>query len=490
MRLESITKKAVIITLSTVFILSLPVLNFAQQTTQAPSQENLLKEMELLEKSEKVEKKEGTGFGHDLIKNFHGSIRLRASQHMKDPPEREGADMRNTFGNILGKFTDKVGKNNWDLNIGIWTEFGNERNTYSGTRFHEWWQDTERRRRFLEVHELFLNITGTNYNAIIGKKTITNGISTLFVPADRMRPQDLNDPMDPKDLNLWQARVDYYLENFTLTGAFLPVYQENKVPSETSRWMGERRKGDPTEADFYDVGNLGMESDKPKISDTNFGYFFRAKTTYKGWDLFFSYYHGPNPYYVIREEERATSVPGVTKKVRIKEVVKVDDYACGFSTTYKKWEFHGEAVFNYAYDGKDDNYIHHLLGVTYTIDDWAKNVGLEKIDITVEHAYETITKRQSAENYVSSSKKSRLGRNDVFSRINFEYSDRLTFQFGYNFTLRKGESGRFQKYLAKYKIRDGVISKLSLEIFGGESESLYGRWRRNDRAVFELEYSF
>lgn len=432
----------------------------------------------------------GEGFAAQLVKNFHGSVRLRGMQYTQNPPDRPNVDERNTFGNVLAKFTNKTGGKSWDLNVGGWLEYGNEENTYSGTFTNEFAQDTDRRRRILEINELFLNFSGTNYNAVLGRKTITNGISTLFMPADRMRPQDLNDPMDPKDLNLWQARFDYYLGNHNLTALFLPVYQENKVPSETSRWMGEKKSGDTVEADIYDAGNAGMENDRAKITDNNFGYLLRWKGTVNGWDLFASYYHGPNPYYVVREERVATGVPGQTKPIRYKEVIKTDTIATGFSTSYEKWEFHGEATYTNAYDRKDDNYINYVAGFTYTIDDWAKKIFLEKIDITLEYANEIITNFQNAETYVASSKKSRLGKNDILSRVNLEYNDKLSFQFLCNFSLTRGEEGRYQKLMAKYKIRDGLISKLSLEFFGGQNDSLYGRWSRNDRVTLEIEYSF
>jgi len=425
-----------------------------------------------------------------LKKNLHGSIRLRAFHYFQNAAERDGADTRKDYATALVKFTDKVKVKNWDFNIGGWLEFGNEENTYAETFFNQAFPDWERRRHLLEINELFANYAAADYNVILGKKAVTNGLSTLFSPSDRLRPQDLNDPMDPKDLNRWQARLDYFIDAATLSAVFLPVYQDNKGPSDSSRWIGEKKQGDAIEADVYDANNANMQEDRPKITDNNFGYFLRGKTTYKGWDLFASYYHGPNPFYVVREEQRPGPIPGTTQPVRIKEIIKVDTWATGFSTTHEKWEFHGEALYNYSYSGKDDSYFSYVGGATYTIDDWAKKVGLEKIDITVEYANEIVTNFQNAEGYVSSSKKSRLGRNDILSRVNLEYNDKLSFQFLSNFTLTYGAEGRYQKFLTKYKFRDGLIGKLGLEIFGGQPDSLYGRWYRNDRVIAELEYSF
>ncbi|MDA8125268.1 MAG: hypothetical protein M0009_08790 [Deltaproteobacteria bacterium] len=428
------------------------------------------------------------GYGDQLVKNLHGSLLFRGMQYLRAPQEREGADMGLSFGNVLAKFTDKIGGRNWDVNFGGWAEFGNETNTYAGTFLDQFIQDTDRRRRIVELNELFLNwAPSASLNLVAGKKTLTNGISTLFIPSDRMRPQDMNDPMNPKDLNRFQVRADYYRDATTFTAVFLPFYQEQKLPSETSRWMGQRNATDtPDSADIYNASNLNMENDRAKLTDTNFGYFGRVKTTYRGWDFFASYYHGPNPYYVVREEQR----PGSIEPLKIKEIIKVDTVAAGFSTTKGAWEFHGEALVNRSYEAKDDHYFSYVGGFTYTFDDFAKRLNLEKIDVTVEYANEVILARQSAEGYTSSSKKSRAGRNDIFSRVNLEYSDKLSFQFLSNFILTESETGRFQKFLAKYKLRDGLLSSLSLETFGGNDNGTYGRWTRNDRFILELEYSY
>jgi hypothetical protein len=178
------------------------------------------------------------------------------------------------------------------------------------------------------------------------------------------------------------------------------------------------------------------------------------------------------------------------KKVRIKETVKVGNYAAGFSTTYKKWEFHGEALYNFSYDGKDDNYVSYLGGATYTIDELAKKIWLEQIDLTVEYGGEIITREQDAPNYTQSSRKTRLGKNDLYCRANFKYNEDLSVEYVSNFELEENESGRYQKVQSKYRLRDGLIWKVAVEFFNGSDNSYYGRWYRNDRILTEIEYSF
>lgn len=418
-----------------------------------------------------------------LVKHITGSLRLRGMYFLHDAEERENADTNNFMGESQLKFSEWVGGQKWRVNISGWAEAGSQKDTYAGV-FNSL-QDDDRRRKYLEVNELYLTLSQTDYNVTVGKKIFTNGLATLYSPADRLRPRDLNDPLDPNDLGIWQARFDYFYNQATITAAVLPVFQANKPPSETSRWMGSRRDNDTRDFDFYeDSSSQGIEEDRANIAAKNIGYFARYKNTYRGWDLFFSFYHGPNLYYVLREEDRGGNT------VKIKETVKVGNYATGFSTTYKKWEFHGEALLNYSYDGKDDQYVSGLGGTTYTIDSLAKKVGLEQIDLTLEYGGEFIIKKQDAPGYIQSSRKTRLGKNDIYSRINFKYNENLSFEYVANFELDSNERGHYQKFQTKYRLRDGLIWKTALELFNGDDNSYYGRWYRNDRVIMELEYSF
>jgi sulfur carrier protein ThiS len=438
-----------------------------------------LKDIDKAATREEVKK---DGISDQLAAHLAGSFRLRAMYFFRNPEERDDADMNNVMGEALLKFSDWVGGEKWRVDVSGWGEAGTQKDTYAGVFYSM--QDDDRRRKYIEVNEIYFTLNQADYNVTLGRKIFANGLSTIYSPSDRLRPRDGNDPLDQKELGIWQARLDYFLNQATITAAVLPVFQANKGPSDTSRWMGSKKDNDNRDFDFHDTSGNQIEEDRANIAAKNIGYFARYKNTYKGWDLFFSFYHGPNLYYVLREEDRGGT------RVKIKESVKVGNYAAGFSTTYKKWEFHGEALLNYSYDGKDDQYVSGLGGATYTIDDLAKKVGLEQIDVTVEYGGEFILKAQYAEGYVQSSRKTRLGRNDIYGRVNFKYSEDLSFEYVANFELSASEGGYYQKIQSKYRLRDGLIWKAALEFFNGDDNSYYGRWYRNDRVVMELEYSF
>ena len=412
-------------------------------------------------------------------KNLEGSIQLRGHVFYREPEDREGLDKRDPVGEALLRFKTWTGNDTLRLDFSGWLEAGNQQDTYEG--IFRWPQDKDRQRHYLEFNELYLTLFQDDYDVTIGKKIFQNGISTLFSPADRYRPTDSNDPLDPKDFGMWQTKIDYYIKKFTITAVIFPIFNTGKQPSEHSRWSGDTGDYDNYE-EGADTSGEKAEDDFPSISINSVSYFARAKTTFRGWDLFTSAYHGLNPYYVLREEARGSET------VTIKENVKVGNYAAGFSTDYKKWEFHGEGLFNFSYDGKDDNYINFVGGFTYTIDELAKKIFLEKIDVTIEYAGEVVTKEQYADDYTRSSRKSRLGRNNIFTRINFKYNEDLSFQYISDFEF--DPSGRYNRIQSKYKIRQGLELTIATEFFNGKDDSYYGRWERNDRLITALKYSF
>ncbi len=428
--------------------------------------------------AEAVEKKDDKFKYLTMIgKNLEGSLRLRGHVFFREPEDREELDKHNPVGEALLRFKTWTGNDTLRLDCAGWLEAGTQEDTYDG--ISQWPRDTDRQRTYMEVNELYLSFFQDTYDVTVGKKIFKNGISTLFSPADRYRFSDANDPLDPKDFGMWQTKLDYYYDKYTFTAAIFPIFSTGKSPSGHSRWSGT--SGD---FDVYEDDTSGkeIEDDYPAISMNSVGYFSRAKTTLKGWDLFFSAYHGLNPYYVQREEKRGS------KTVIIKENIKVGNYAAGFSTAYKKWEFHGESLFNFSYDGKDDHYISMVGGFTYTIDELAKKIFMEKIDVTIEYAAEVITKKQHAEGYTQSSRKGRLGHNNIFTRVNFKYNEDLSFQYISDFEFRP--AGRYNRIQSEYKVMQGLIWTTALEFFNGKDDSYYGRWTRNDRLIMELKYSF
>ncbi len=443
-------------------------------------EEDLLSELNAEE--DQTEKK---GFFKSLAKNLNGDVRLRFHHFWYKPDYREGIDKKFNVTEIRLKFSSYSTIGDLRLDFSGWVEAGAQDDTYAG--ISKVFQDKDRERRYVELSEIYLTYSMSDADLTIGKKIFKNGLSTLYSPADRHMVKDLNDPMDTKDFGLWQVKLDYYWGDYSFTCAILPVFQNSKSPSIYSRWTSSVSDEDEeSDSDFY---SLEDDKDKSEVKDRdpgiklrNIAYFVKAKGTIRGWDLFLSMYQGLNPYYVLKEEKVGQ------KTYYIKKNIFIGEYAGGFSTTYKKWEFHGELLYNHSYDTKDDNYFNYVIGATYTIDDWLKKLHLKKMVITVEYAGETVIHEQSAKNYTKSSQETRAGRNDIFSHIRLDVSDDLIFKYESNFELPK--KGRVNKFVSEYKFKSGLKWRTGLEFFYGKKRSYYGRWRKNDRIITEFIYPF
>ncbi|MCP4163218.1 MAG: hypothetical protein GY760_24410 [Deltaproteobacteria bacterium] len=447
---------------------------------KSDSDEDLFDSMDSNEKKEK----KSLNLLKKLWDNLEGSFRVRYNYFPKHAKDREGLDDNLHVGEALFEFSTWTGSDKIQLHTTCWIEAGTQEDSYQGGA--RWFQDNEYYRRYFECNELYFLFLLSDFDVTLGKKLFNNGISTLYSPSDRFRPSDVHDPLDQKQFGIWQTKVDYYIGDDTLTLAAFPVNTEKKVPAPGSRWWGE--------TDEEGSGSSPYDTAENRSPDIEFKYidcFVKYKTTISGWDLFVSMNTGPNPYEVLKEEGSTT----VRKKIRIATI------AGGFSTTSGSLEIHGESLFNYSEGGKDDDYISSVFGITYTIEDWAKYLLMEKIILTIEYGWEEITHKQSADNYTESSSSGRAGQNDLFSKLHLKYNEDLTFDYYANFEFdSKSWMNHFE---AKYKIIDGLTLSVAYQVFAyydsgdgddGESSNFnsisYKEWDNNDRIITYLKYKF
>jgi hypothetical protein len=334
----------------------------------------------------------------------------------------------------------------------------------------------------------------------------------------------LNDPLDPRDFGLWQAKLDFYMGDTSFTAAILPFFQPCKIPSVRSPWVAGALTADlpdfvlnfngempfssffellPGSFDgfveavyfFWDIflDNLKFLNvvedrvvryveDLPGSRPGDTGWFGRTKTSLGEWDLFVSAYQGPGFYPVLKWRDRGPFVD------IIMEYPDVFNLGAGFSTTWKALEFHGEALYNRSSHRRDDSYVNYVGGMTYLENRIAKKLHLDEIAVTLEYAGEKILSEQDNPQYLVSSRYARLGRDDIFASLRLGITDDLSLHYLADLVL--WDRSRFHRMGASYRIRPGLVLGVSLELFEGDGMSYFGRWRKNDRLVTMLKWSF
>ncbi len=458
--------------------------------------EDLFKEMEAEIKVEKTvvkpKKKPKPSFFRKWIKNSENKFSVRSMHHYKKPTDREGLDRRNHYAETKLQFKSNAKFRDTTFYGFVWGEYGNQKDTYQGGTL--FMADRKRYRHFWELSEAYAVHGLESVDFTAGKKVFKMGTSTvLYSPSDRITPKDLNDPIYPRELGLWLSSLDYYVDASTFTLALFPYFIPSKSSASSSRWSGTGDSDSSGDNQFRDVnsvvGKLNVQEEFPGFAFKNFQGVLRFKTTVLGWDFFVASFHGFNALPVLKKYEERDPILGiVTKTTYTKQYVPVGNHSFGFSTTFGKFEFHGEGLYQYAYAGKDDHYFDYDGGITYTIDDWAKAFFLDQIDWTVDYAGEETTRYQDYPNYAQSSKDARAAKNNLISRVVLKYDEDLRFFYAQNLDFDEG--GKMFAGGLEYKLTAGLILKLHTEFFKGTSRSYYGQWRENSRFVSNLEYSF
>lgn len=421
----------------------------------------------------------------DLLDNSNFKLSLRYMSQYENTTSRKGLDNKSQFVDGRLNFDTRLKRGINLLSLAMWFEYGNQEDTYKG--IGDFPEDRDDHRRIVEFSEFNWVGSWDALDLTIGKKVFKMGISTLYSPSDRISPKDLNDPFNPKELGTWLSQIDIFKGNTTYTLAVIPFFTPLKRPHTSSRWSGAGDSSNSIESLI--PNNLPLATSGVPLTTSveefpvrtlkNVQALLRVKTTVKGWDFFLAAFHGPNFFPVLAQES--------ANKFRT-EQVRVGNYSTGFSTTYKKFEFHAEALYQLAYAGKDDNYINFVFGSTLTMDEWVKHIGLEQIDFTVEFSKEEITAKQTHSGFTASSEESRIARDLVYTRAIFKYSENLKLAAAFNFDF--DERGHFETAGFEYKVRPGLILKMHTEFYNGKKDTHYGQFRENDRLVTTLEYSF
>jgi hypothetical protein len=478
----------------------------------------------------------------ECIENFHGKLELSSAYYWA------GAEHQDWLGVGRLKLSTSQPVAGWNVAANAWIEAGNQDDTWAGV--NEWPQDDDRRRRYLEINELYATRSAGPYDLTFGRKLLPNGVSTLWSPADRYDAWDLNDPVDNRRMGTWQARVDRYFGDTTLTAVLLPVYQDHKVPSPQSRWYGNafdydfRYEAMRPAQQFPNLGAaLALVPEKlvawmnarglsidllqidpetaqlrrtrtvPAVTWRNLGTLLRAKTTYSGFDLYSSFSYSYSPYPVLRVSSSSSQDVLAAARLRLNVTplnasiaagfstsltatrleletapVRYASAAAGFSTTHGRWEFHGEAVQNQAEAGRDDSYLNYAVGTIVSIDELAHALGCQGLNLVAEYFGEWETRSQNAVGYILSSREMRIGQRDIAAAAELKVNEDWSLRAAGHFELRR--EGRFYRLDVRKRLAAALFLTCRAEVFSGPKESYYGLWRDNDRAIVALEYSF
>jgi len=404
---------------------------------------------------------------------FEISLYLKSTFYSATPRQDVGSvdsssfhqDVRVTLGNKLNLSSSE------SLTFSGWFEGSNRKNVYNDIGDTLDFQSSKR--NYFNLNELYYTQSNKNYDVQFGKKVVKVGKGIIYSPTDSISATDVTIPTSPLFLGNIILSLDYYIGNWTLSTIFFPVIVPNKSPTQNSRWTT-----------LYSDLDYNLDQEFPSgFSAKTKQIFVKLEGTYWGTDWMFSFFNGPNSNPVIRNDIVVNgNVPEFTL---VQEYIPITFISMGFSTTYKGLEIHGEILNQNAEDGKDDSFTAIMIGGRYTLDRVPKAIGLNSIDIIIEHGRENQRTKQSRPFYALSSIGSRLYQNSWLGTFIFNINDDLS--FNYDFHYDQKNNGSADIYGINYNSGSSQW-RAKMEMFDGSDESNFGLWRDNDN--FSLEYSY
>ena len=410
----------------------------------------------------------------EVIDHFNSSLQLQLDLYPRDPGDAIVTDATMQDDPLNASFLFS-----WDT----WADFGSSSRLNAagwieaGVPYsHRWtggvdlWRNDAYLCRPVVFSELYTTGSSGPFDFSAGRMIRRNTVSVLFPLADRYVVRDYTDPFEVRMLGSWQARVDCFLGHWETSLAVFPFFQPSTLPGLESRWA-ESTLG----VSFPGTVGRGL----PDATLDNAGVSFSVKGHPGGFDLFSTLYHGLSPYGVSRLRQ-----PEGRQDCIAFEYVPAFEYSAGVSTEIHGFEFHGEGMYHRTSSGRDDDYVHGLIGFLRPCDTLADWLSLNQVQLAVEYAREHVLNEQdSLLGYISSSMPYRFGRDTLFSRLLVDFSESNSAECGviYNFS----EESHQMRIGAGHRFSNGNRVSLTYNQIGGRE-----LWAHNDRITLMYEISF
>ncbi|MGH7340175.1 MAG: hypothetical protein ACREKH_06765, partial [Candidatus Rokuibacteriota bacterium] len=280
-------------------------------------------------------------------------------------------------------------------------------------------------------------------------------------------------PVDFEKLGVWSAAARATVGPASLTFVIVPVFTPSRTPLVGGRWVPP-----------LPPGALVDGRELPGRTADNIQYAARLRGTVRGVDLSLSYFDGFEHLPSARRSERV--VAGVATPLFTPVFTRMNTVGADFSTTFGKLEVHGEAAAKFVErDGRHDR-LQTIVGVNYAWDELPLR-WLEQVTLIAEYARETTL--SSARPDLLDPATLRAFRDTALVRLAFKFSEETSLKLTgvLDFT---GAPNHYLQARVSHKVTDTLHVEGGFDGFGGPRDTLYGRWRDNDRISFSMKYYF
>ena len=348
--------------------------------------------------------------------------------------------------------------------------------------------DTPRHRSWVALKEAVAEFRGGPFELSLGKQFYAWGTADVFNPTDNLNPRDYMDPIDSEKMAVYSLAARVSSNGLSLTFVVVPAFTPSRLPLGDSRWAPP--------VDTSNVVGILAPRDVPAVTFDNIEYAARLRWTIMGWDVSASYFEGYE-YTPVLKLSQAVIPPGVVVPVATPVFTRMRVPGFDFSTTWRKFEFHGEGAFKLVQrDGRNDRF-QFVAGLNYTFDEFGLR-WLDRILVIAEYGKEWNIATHTNSPILSTSQLQQLGLALPNNAIRDSLAGRVAVKFTEDTELKlttvldfTSSFGAYTQVKLTHRIIDALVAEGGLDFFNGErGKSFWGQWRDNDRFFFTLKYFF
>lgn len=353
-----------------------------------------------------------------------------------------------------------------------WLEYGNQTNFYREPL--QFLDGRKEGRSHLEIAEAYYQFSWLKNDITLGKKVLKAGYAKLYSIMDILTPKDLYDPLDRRDLGNYLIQFDSYFGDVTFSYALMPYFLPNKA---AKRFLSQTEGVESVTSGEFVRPNREYPRSKP----ATFQHYLQMKTSLAGWDMTLSAFRGPYQFPAFNQNIKRGSGSSLDCADNACEVVEnyaiVDRYSLGLSRLIGKVLFYQESVYQNADSQKDDSWFKFVTGLNWKTSEFKNFRIFDNIEYFVEYTKEKITlaqkvidpndvvldvqEGQTIQIPTTSSRESRDHRNNLVSRIAFQYNDEVKMSLNYDFNFEFGDF--LQIYGLEYSPNDNLSFRLNYE---------------------------
>lgn len=335
----------------------------------------------------------------------------------------------------------------------------------------------------IDFKQAYIDYYSDRLSFRIGRQIITWGKADEISPTDILNPQDLSNILEDKiirKIGLFAVKLDWYFHDFELETVWKPEFKPMELPASDSKW-NFKPAGIPEAPRLY-PSNL-------EIGQTDLA--LKVSRTFSNFDLALSYFIG-----LDHLETNEIVYDSNTDQYRLiqQNYYRTEMLGAAFAGSIGSVGIWGETAYFLTKDdeGRDplikNPYLQCVIGSDYTFTNGIK--------VNAQYIQEFITRIDSgAERDMEEANFSRLG-------IVMPLQQALTTRIGKSFGSGEAHSIEFfmiydlkdDGFLLSPKLvfspEDALVFEVGTALFGGDNNSLFGRFSANDVVYLKCTFSF